>query len=310
MCLNELQSIIDVRAAERQERERVALTRMKLASAETDHHLPVGEACERETDHGGVQEFDHGVKEDLEQGIVDGGFGEDPEECVDDRAKDIEDRVEYWKQFDQREHSATVSEEKNDRRDDDSNGDTDERRIIRSEAHKSETRNTPCQATASTLQESGFVFLTDRDSEADPLESVLNQSASGGEAEDGDIQRLSEASQKVQTTIDGRTKDTNAQRLSTDPSPDGSCFVASNTNSDGEESEGDNRPAPEGVEEHLSLAAAPSPFAFSIASMVASRARNFAQAEDTFGDSSSDEEGEEEGKVGEDETPNESLTRK
>ncbi|KAK7443837.1 hypothetical protein BaRGS_00040439 [Batillaria attramentaria] len=53
------------------------------------------------------------------------------------------------------------------------------------------------------------------------------------------------------------------------------------------------RSEPESVEEHLSLPAAPSPFAFSVASMVASRARNLTQTVDTFGDSSSDaEEGE------------------
>ncbi|KAL8566383.1 hypothetical protein ACOMHN_049341 [Nucella lapillus] len=64
--------------------------------------------------------------------------------------------------------------------------------------------------------------------------------------------------------------------------------------SDGEVRE---RTRPEGVEEHLSLAAAPSPLAFSIASMVASRARHLAQVEERFGDSSSEEEeeGEEEG---------------
>ena len=289
LCLNELQSIIDVRAAERQEREQIALARMKSAAPEIDHHLPMIGASEGQNEHVGAPVNSiHSKEEELEDDIVVRSCDKEPEESVDDRAKDIEDRVEFWKQFNQRELYATVSKEENDVRYNDDDGNDTERSISSIEARDLEIRNAPCYITASDSQKSSFVSCNIHGSENGQSDSVLTQSAPDNEVEEADIQRLSGATQNTHTPIGGQTKDTDLQKLSTNSSTDGSFFM-SNTNSDDEAPAAGERREPEGIVEHLSLAAAPSPFAFSVASMVASRARNFAQTEDTFGDSSSDE---------------------
>ena len=274
------------------------MARMKSASAGTDSHLPEREDCEGETEdgHGTPVKFKHSLEEEPDKGIVNRNCGEEPEESVDDLAKDIEDRVEFWKQFNQSELFAAASKEKNDGRNSDSHGGKNERSVISCETHNLETGTAPCQVTVSTSQvPSCPVLYTVPGGEEDQSNSVLTQITPDNEAEEMDtIQRLSGAPQSLEIQTESHAQDMGPQRLSTDHSAANNSFLLSN--SDDDDCEAGDRQEPEGIVEHLSLAAAPSPFAFSVASMVASRARNFAQTEDTFGDSSSEEDEDEDGK--------------
>ena len=275
------------------------MARMKSASAGTDSHLPEREDCEGKTEdgHGTHVKFKHNLEEEPDKGIVNRNCGEEPEESVDDLAKDIEDRVEFWKQFNQSELSAAASKEENDGRDGDGHGGKNERSVISREAHNLETGTAPYQVTVSTSQiPSCPVLYTVPGGEEDQSNSVLMQITPDNEAEEMDIiQRLSRTPQSLEIQTESHTQDMGQQQLSTDPSTANNSFLISNSDDD-DDCEAGDRQEPEGVVEHLSLAAAPSPFAFSVASMVASRARNFAQTEDTFGDSSSEEDEDEDGK--------------
>ena len=268
------------------------MARMKSASAGTDSHLPEREDCECETEdgHGTPVKVKHSLEEEPDRGIVNRSCDEEPEESVDDLAKDIEDRVEFWKQFNQRELFAAASEEKNNERNSDGHGGKNERSVSSHKTHNLETGTDPCQVTVSTSQiPSCPVLYTVPGSEDDQSNSVLTQITPDNEAAEMDtIQRLSGTPQSLEIQTESHAQNMGPQQLSTDPSVANNSFLISN--SDEDDCEAGDRQQPEGIVEHLSLAAAPSPFAFSVASMVASRARNFAQTEDTFGDSSSEED--------------------
>ncbi|KAK7102109.1 vezatin-like isoform X2 [Littorina saxatilis] len=397
MCLNELQSIIDVRAAETRERERAALDRMKSSSsAVTDHNFPSDEHRKSKEEEKAYSNS-RANPDDKHGERYAGALHEDTE----DLAKDIEDRVEFWKQFDQTERTVLATEQRDDRKDDEENGNDNISRSSSLEVVGAEMIAPHQRASVSSLQESDFVFIPTPASEKTdiaPVRSQLDEEVEGmgsqqcvpvphqppppshlhtsiardssdlptvedhfavnhetcseekedrssslakkdspfeeiDEKEDrsGSLAKkdspFEEIDEKEDRSSSLAKKDSPFEEI--DEKEDRSSSLAKKdspfeeidesqledkNNSRLEEKtcmqlhgrsdsqlkeksregvESGSRREPEGIEEHLSLPGAPSPFAFSIASMVASRAKNLARSEDTFGDSSS-EEGEDE----------------
>ncbi|XP_076468628.1 vezatin-like isoform X2 [Babylonia areolata] len=338
LCLRELQSIIDVRAAQRQERERIAMDRMKHAPT-TTHDLLVPE----ERKQGLTQEEDLETCRSAEQG-----------DSADDLANDLAERVEFWKQFDQKVNKAAVSHDTQkdgqlakdpseeeqvtamvkESRPKENNDSAVERENLGErcgEFHQKESCHCVKEVSVPASNDTGFVCVSDQAFDRDL--TVHDQTLLISENKQcSNHSQNTPLSNPPKTTQD--TQNQHSHNLPSDVSPVEQHYsdfygddidndaINSDTDKGGDDDDtpvgnerkfciqkpseritsdrkteadragGQVRSVAEGVREHLSLPAAPSPFAFSIASMVASRARNLAHTEDTFGDTSSDDDDE------------------
>ena len=346
LCLNELQSIIDTRAVERQEREKIAMERMKTLLAATDSSLQ--EENNRKCDIDAETGLHKEPGKENSQGVEEDG--------ADDLMKDIEERVEFWKQFDQKQNVVSVSEgnisssdvneyefcvEENARSDENEHtvsgqavgrvsasvyGESDTECVDRNTSNTClmrEINSSQCSATSepddihfmssmtthhrtpdadclyangtetaasleekvhrykeNTLQDRTETHITGTEEEHTP---ALNSNSPEGRDGTELIIGTGALRSGNKTWHDETEPQLTANQHSTDVLHPGASLTGLNVLSRGRE-----RTEVEGVLEHLSLPGTPSPFAFSIASMVALRARDMARTEDTFGDSSSD----------------------
>jgi hypothetical protein len=347
VCLSELQSIIDVKAAERVDRERAAMDRM-MTSAMT----PTFTQRPLHPDH-----YD---------GDDEKGDGEDGRRGEVGLAQDLEDRMQFWKQFDlaQRATAAAAANARimeatttttttddagvaatsssslsatwqvegsgflvvgSDRSKDspDSDFSVIPESISNSASHESDFSIIPESVSNSTSAESGFVVIAEKEG-ALAVKSLATSDLLGhdiskemGQDDDDDViyeggggdgggKVLGAAvssswyqvppersrSELDQSEESGEEVSSSPDLISLSPADHGSASPTQSRS----RSPARSRSGPEGTEEHLSLPGGPSPFAFSVAAMVANRAKHLGQVEDTFGDSES--EGEE---VGEEE---------
>lgn len=304
MCLNELQSIIDVKAAERQKRELSALTRMiKSAVTPVSHISASGEGNGWKGDEG-KETLATAQRDDSAGGMlenVDGGM----EDETNDLSQDIAERVLFWKHFDLTENVFAPKMQDSVSRSPDIEAGTAEDELgvdnflligdrkSSSESPQSDISIIPDIISSSTSQESGFVVVDDQQSEPTwPTSKARGMPLSESwhhipeDISESVPKGRSESLQKKRSACEGDTVSRSAKmenlELIKKPSPLSGSSVS--------QAEARSRSQPEGTEEHLSLPGSPSPFVFSIATMVASKARNIAQVEDTFGDTSSDEE--------------------